>query len=87
MIRRLLVAALFACTMIAPAAVTTATPTPAVPPRTTWDNNHMYYYDYYSDSTYTQLVGQAWRRCNLEYVMMWGQETPYMSYSMEPCWA
>ncbi|HEY0737357.1 MAG TPA: hypothetical protein VGD69_20740 [Herpetosiphonaceae bacterium] len=86
MIRRLFVAALFALMIITPAAVTTAAPVPAAPPPVTVETAYMYYYDYWSDSSYTTLVGQAWRQCDLTYRMMWGQETPYMTYDLEGCW-
>lgn len=80
MFRRLLVAvALFACTL-PPAAITIAAPPPMGVEAIYAE------FDYYSDSTYTTLVGQGIRTCNNRFAMQWGVKSEYIQspYS-EPC--
>ena len=79
MIRRLLVAAVFALAMIAPAAVTTAAPAPI----TVQGTNYITETYYYSDATYTQEVGFDQGDCcyfGACYTSHTGQSSNYIQY-------
>jgi hypothetical protein len=79
MIRRLLVAAVFALAMIAPAAVTTAAPAPI----TVQGTNYITETYYYSDATYTVEVGYESNGCGT-YAQI-GIQTEYYRRYREPC--
>lgn len=77
--RRLVALLLLVGTMTPAAVVTAAPPPPSV------QAGYMYDYYYYSDNTYTTLVGHGYRNCSLQYTLHWGQITSYYASYREPC--
>lgn len=80
--RRLVVLALLLGTLT-PAASMSAAPAPSVPIGV--HAGYITEYYYYTDSTYTTLVGYSMTGCNPSEGYSWGQVTAYKETVREPC--
>lgn len=82
-IRTIAVAAIATAGLLAAPAATTASP--VAPNARAEAASSQKFYNYYSDSDHTTLVGHATAGCGEPYTLVWGEETEHVVVHYKPC--